>query len=53
MPVLLYVFYEPGYAPPDFVTYSALFISLLILVKHKANIERLIAGQENRLNKRK
>jgi glycerol-3-phosphate acyltransferase PlsY len=53
LPAFLYVFYEPGYAPPDFVTFSALFISLLILVKHKANIERLIAGQESRLGKRK
>jgi glycerol-3-phosphate acyltransferase PlsY len=32
---------------------STLFISLLVLLKHRANIERLIAGQESRLGKRK
>ena len=53
LPVFVYVLYAPGHAPPDYVTYPTLFLSLLILVKHRANIERLIAGQENRLGKRK
>jgi acyl phosphate:glycerol-3-phosphate acyltransferase len=53
LPLFLYVLYAPGHAPPDFVEFSALFISLLILVKHRANIERLIAGEESRLGKGK
>jgi acyl phosphate:glycerol-3-phosphate acyltransferase len=53
LPLFLYVLYAPGHAPPDFVEFSTLFISLLILVKHRANIERLIAGEESRLGKGK
>jgi glycerol-3-phosphate acyltransferase PlsY len=49
LPVFIYVFYAPGHAPPDYVTYPTIFISLLVLFKHRANIERLIAGKENRL----
>ena len=53
LPGLLYLLYAPGHAPPDYVTISALFISLLVLAKHRANIVRLIAGEETRLGKRK
>jgi glycerol-3-phosphate acyltransferase PlsY len=53
LPLFLYVLYAPGHAPPDFMLISTLFISLVVLLKHRANIERLIAGQENRLGKRK
>jgi glycerol-3-phosphate acyltransferase PlsY len=53
LPLFLYVLYAPGHAPPDFLELSTLFISLLVLLKHRANIERLIAGQESRLGKRK
>lgn len=53
LPAFLYAFYAPGHAPPDFMTLSTLFITLLVLVKHRANIERLIAGEENRLGKPK
>jgi glycerol-3-phosphate acyltransferase PlsY len=51
LPVLLYVLYAPGHAPPDYVTLPALGISLLVIFKHRANIERLIAGTENRLGR--
>ena len=53
LPGFLYLLYAPGHAPPDFMTLSALFISLLVLAKHRANIVRLIAGEESRLGKRK
>ncbi|HEY6465067.1 MAG TPA: glycerol-3-phosphate 1-O-acyltransferase PlsY [Candidatus Acidoferrales bacterium] len=53
LPVFIYVLYAPGHAPPDFVTFPTVCISLLVLVKHRANIERLIAGQETRLGRRK
>lgn len=53
LPAFLYAFYAPGHAPPDFMTVSTLFISLLVLVKHRGNIERLIAGEEHRLGKPK
>jgi len=53
LPVLLYVLYAPGHAPPDYVTLPTLGISLIVLFKHRANIERLIAGQEQRLGRGK
>lgn len=49
MPVLVYVLYAPGHAPPEFVTLGTIVVSLLILGKHRANIERLIAGKESKL----
>jgi len=53
MPVFIYVLYAPGHAPPEFVNLGAILISLLILVKHRSNIERLIAGEETRLKFRR
>lgn len=53
MPLFVYVFYAPGHAPPSSVTLGTVLISLLILYKHRSNIERLIAGKENRLTLRK
>ena len=49
LPVLVYILYAPSHAPPLFVTLGTVFISLLILFKHRANIERLIAGNEARV----
>ena len=53
MPVFIYVLYAPGHAPPEFVSLGAILIAVLILVKHRANIERLIAGEESRLKFRR
>jgi glycerol-3-phosphate acyltransferase PlsY len=53
LPLFIYVLYAPGHAPPDYMEFSTLFISLLVLAKHRPNIERLIAGEENRMGKRK
>ncbi len=49
MPVLVYLLYAPGHAPPGYITMGTMFMSLLVLVKHRSNIERLIAGEEPRL----
>jgi acyl phosphate:glycerol-3-phosphate acyltransferase len=49
MPVLVYVLYAPGHAPPEFVILGTIIVSLLILAKHRPNIERLIAGKESKL----
>lgn len=49
MPVLVYLLYAPGHAPPAYITTGTMFISVLVLVKHRSNIERLIAGEEPRL----
>jgi len=49
MPVLVYVLYAPRHAPPEYVTLGTILISLLVLAKHRSNVERLIAGKEDRL----
>ncbi len=49
MPVLVYFLYEPRHAPPSCVTWGVVAISLLVLAKHRANLERLAAGKEERL----
>ncbi len=53
LPVLVYLFYAPRHAPPAYVTYGTIFVSLLVLVKHSGNIQRLVAGTENRLTFRR
>jgi glycerol-3-phosphate acyltransferase PlsY len=52
-PVLVYAFYAPRHAPPEYVTYGTIFVSLLVLLKHSANVRRLVAGTENRLTFRR
>ena len=53
MPILIYVLYAPGHAPPTYVMVCAIAISLLVLAKHRGNMERLIAGTESRLKSRR
>jgi glycerol-3-phosphate acyltransferase PlsY len=53
MPVFVYLLYAPGHAPPEFVTFGTVLIAVLILAKHRANMERLIAGEESRLKFRR
>jgi acyl phosphate:glycerol-3-phosphate acyltransferase len=50
LPVFVYVLYAPGYAPPDLVTFGTTFISCLVLIKHIPNIQRLLAGEEPRID---
>lgn len=49
MPVFVYLLYAPPHAPPDIVTISTTLVAVLIIFKHRSNIERLIAGEENKL----
>lgn len=49
MPLFVYLLYEPRHAPPSIVTGGVVAISLLVLAKHRANLERLVAGTEDRL----
>jgi acyl phosphate:glycerol-3-phosphate acyltransferase len=53
LPVLIYLFYAPRHAPPEYVTYGTVFVSLLVLMKHSDNIRRLVSGTENRLTFRR
>jgi len=49
LPLLVYLLYAPGHAPPTAVTVGTLLTSVLIIVKHRKNIERLMAGTEPRI----
>jgi glycerol-3-phosphate acyltransferase PlsY len=53
LPIFVYFLYAPGHAPPGYVTVPTILISLLVIAKHRANIERLIAGSEPRLDSRR
>ena len=51
LPVCTYLLYAPGthHAPPLSVSLVTAGISILIIVKHRENVRRLLAGSENRL----
>ncbi|MGD1211831.1 MAG: glycerol-3-phosphate 1-O-acyltransferase PlsY [Candidatus Acidiferrales bacterium] len=53
LPVFVYFLYAPRHAPPWYVTAGTVAISLLVLWKHRSNMERLIAGKESRLTIRR
>lgn len=46
MPLLVYFLWAPGHAPPLVVTFGTLFAAALIIVKHDANLQRLVDGTE-------
>ena len=50
LPLFVYLLYAPGHAPPEFFTLGTVVISLLVLIKHRPNVARLVAGEEPRLN---
>lgn len=48
LPLLIYLLYAPGHAPPAAVSFCTLLAAALVIVKHRNNIERLMAGTEPR-----
>lgn len=52
LPLLVYFLYAPGHEPPLAVTIGTVFIALVVLAKHRSNLERLMRGEENRLKLR-
>jgi glycerol-3-phosphate acyltransferase PlsY len=52
-PVLINVLYAPGHAPPFAVSLGSTLIAILVILKHRENIGRLIAGTESRLTRNK
>jgi glycerol-3-phosphate acyltransferase PlsY len=53
LPMLLYLLYAPGHAPPSMLSASALLVTALIVLKHRPNIARLLAGTEPRFSLRR
>lgn len=45
MPVIVYLLYAPGHAPPGYITGGTILVAILVLIQHRSNIERLIAGK--------
>jgi glycerol-3-phosphate acyltransferase PlsY len=50
LPVFVYILYQRGFAPPDIVTFGTTFIACLVLIKHIPNIQRMLAGDEPKIN---
>jgi glycerol-3-phosphate acyltransferase PlsY len=48
LPLLVYLLYAPGHAPPTAVSVCTLLSAVVVIVKHRDNIERLMAGTEPR-----
>ena len=48
LPLLVYLLYAPRHAPPTAVSVCTLLAAVLVIVKHRDNIERLLAGTEPR-----
>lgn len=46
MPLLIYFLWAPRHAPPPAVTFGALAAALLIIYKHRGNLQRLLEGAE-------
>lgn len=46
MPLLIYFLWAPRHAPPPAVTIGALAAALLIIYKHRRNLQRLVQGVE-------
>jgi len=52
MPLLIYLLWAPGHAPPLAITFGTLAAAALIFYKHRANLQRLAAGQEPKFHRR-
>ena len=46
MPLLIYFLWAPRHAPPPSVTFGAIAAALLIIYKHRGNLQRLLEGTE-------
>ncbi|HEV2617687.1 MAG TPA: glycerol-3-phosphate 1-O-acyltransferase PlsY [Candidatus Acidoferrales bacterium] len=52
LPILVYLFYAPGHAPPLAVSFGSVAVAMIVIFKHRENIARLIAGTEGRLKRK-
>jgi acyl phosphate:glycerol-3-phosphate acyltransferase len=49
LPLFVYMLYAPRHAPPTAISVSTLVAAVVVIVKHRNNIERLVRGTEPRL----
>lgn len=52
LPILVYLFYAPGHAPPLAVSFGSVAVAIIVIFKHRENVARLIAGTESRLSRK-
>lgn len=52
LPFLMNLFYARSHAPPWVVSCGAALIAILVIVRHRDNIMRIIAGTESRVTRR-
>jgi glycerol-3-phosphate acyltransferase PlsY len=50
MPLLMYFLWVPHHAPPLVITIGSLAATLLVVYQHRANIQRLVRGEEPRFS---
>lgn len=50
MPLLMYFLWAPHHAPPLIITLGSLAATLLVVYQHRANIQRLVRGEEPRFS---
>jgi acyl phosphate:glycerol-3-phosphate acyltransferase len=53
MPILIYLLYAPGHAPASILSAGTMFIALMVIWKHRGNVQRLINGTENRITRQR
>jgi glycerol-3-phosphate acyltransferase PlsY len=46
MPLLMYFLWAPHHAPPLVISFGTLAATLLVVYQHRANIQRLVRGEE-------
>lgn len=49
MPILVYLLYAPGHAPPTVLSFGTMLISVLVIWKHRENALRILDGTESRI----
>ena len=47
-PLLVYLLWAPGHAPPLMITFGSLAAAVLVIARHGANLQRLLQGTEPR-----
>jgi len=53
LPPFIYLLWAPHYAPPAIVSLGASFAAVLIILRHRKNIQRLLSGSEPQLTLRR
>lgn len=53
LPIFVFALYAPGFAPPRDVSLGTVLVAVLVIAKHRENIQRIISGKENRLSLRR